>query len=318
MKSKNTRKYVLIGISLTVVVIAGSLLVRDAEKGNNIMENLSVTNPAVIAQLEPQVQKQESDTKTETAQKNTVANIYPIGFIHPNCFGSLKLKKGNIIDIKKCNEESKYNPYTGEGNSATSYDADSGSLINRGYIEYRIFGSSTDKIFVRVGFSGGGTGYFSWIGIFEKNNNMLTIEDIIPGGDKCNSGIDVATFTPTFQEAFHFERSFSQWDFIESLTEELAMHPTSEFGVSELESSHNFCFGLGNYSYNLSTKKSTLDSFDIGSGNMFKEIKNLPQNPTDSECLNYVATLYIQKGKKILKRDDFQPFYDDFIKTCTK
>ena len=103
MKSSMVKNIVWASIGSIVLVASISSYMLHGGKKNMLLPVASSntnTNTQLVQPISDSIQVKKEETKSEVVTKNTVANVYPEGLIHPNCFGGLKIKEGDIIDLR--------------------------------------------------------------------------------------------------------------------------------------------------------------------------------------------------------------------------
>lgn len=116
--------------------------------------------------------------------------------VDPLCFDALGGEPTQTIALTDCGKGLKVLKRSDDGPKqfvSFQYEGDDLGGMSTPYIEYEYLGSAQNAGLILVRWSGGGTGHFSTLGLFKRDDKVLTVKDVLAGGDRCNGGVDSAS-----------------------------------------------------------------------------------------------------------------------------
>ena len=142
---------------------------------------------------------QPIQTKAEETPKNMAMEemLYEGELIDPKCIFALGKKSPSVDLTQKCPEFSGdgFSPISKklvhEPNGAYGYDFAYKDGITGGYY-YKVIGKIDEGIVLKIYYSLGGSGHWSYLAIYKRNNSTLHLVRPLGGGDRCWGGINKA------------------------------------------------------------------------------------------------------------------------------
>ena len=233
--------------------------------------------------------------------------------VSPLCFDTLNMVDGpKQVDVTTCEALPDYkNIETSfeKGQYRTSYQfpAEQDAPAETGYSAYNVIGRTTNGLAVQTYSESGGTGRFSSIVTVTLEGNLLSLEDRIAGGDRCNGGITEA----------HVENGELVYSVSATPGDFAQMAYGDDHGLKayeDLEASAMSCFAEATYKAGkLQAVAFNPDALptDKTSEDWAKQYKLQP-------CLNDQIKARLAMGQKNMTTAEFKSFMDMFMNSCAK
>lgn len=181
-----------------------------------------------------------------------------------------------------------------------------------GWIGYQSYGEHNGKYLILTVENGGGTGYFNTLALYslttdDAGNPALAHLETIAGGDRCNGGVDNASFTP--EGHISFGQNITPYDIL-TLPYNGEDNPYAR-AYDDIDSCAICCAGVAQYT-NERLESITLDADYIDG------LDDQDQSPTRAMQSCYAGMLKsrIKDGKTTLTSAEIGAFVHDTEEAC--
>ena len=224
--------------------------------------------------------------------------------IEPLCFAQCGYAQGEFFEIKNCPADglNAINTKTDEnGFIRTEYTYSADTSQTRSFNAYKPIGMLEDDIIIQFLENHGGTGFFSTLAAYTRENDTMTVKEILAAGDRCNGGL---ASVKTTQGAIKYAVNLTPFDIVALIDKNTTIQP-----YKDLEASAASCFATAHY------ENGELINVELTQA-IPNENADWVKKYTYQKCYNALHSAYINENLLQLTPDELKTFTQKFTEIC--